>query len=42
MVVTYDETVLGTKQNTTKRQYWMQVGNLWKIFFEGAIASSSP
>lgn len=40
MVVTYDETILGNKQATTKRQYWMQLGNQWKIFFEGAIASS--
>ena len=40
MVVTYDEMIPGNKQAITKRQYWMQLGNQWKIFFEGAIASS--
>jgi L,D-transpeptidase YnhG len=40
MVVTYDEVAPGIKQPTTKRQYWMQTGNQWKIFFEGIIASS--
>jgi len=40
MVVTYDEYSPGIKQPTTKRQYWVQAGNQWKIFFEGAIATS--
>lgn len=40
MVVTYDEMIPGQKQTITKRQYWMQLGQQWKIFFEGAIASS--
>jgi L,D-transpeptidase YnhG len=35
-----DEVTPGIKQPTTKRQYWMQSGNQWKIFFEGIIASS--
>jgi hypothetical protein len=39
MVVTYDEALPGSKQHTTKRQYWIQSGNQWKIFFEGIIAS---
>jgi L,D-transpeptidase YnhG len=39
MVVTYDEQLPHSKQAVTKRQYWMQVGNQWKIFFEGSIAS---
>lgn len=37
MVVTFDESITGSKQANTKRQYWMQVGNQWKIFFEGTI-----
>lgn len=37
MVVTFDEFAPYGKQATTKRQYWMQTGNQWKIFFEGAI-----
>lgn len=40
MVVTYDEVQPGIKQATTKRQYWIQSNNQWKIFFEGTIASS--
>jgi L,D-transpeptidase YnhG len=40
MVVTYDEVAPGIKKPTTKRQYWMQSGTQWKIFFEGIIASS--
>ena len=37
MVVTYDESLPSSKQVNTKRQYWMQIGNQWKIFFEGTI-----
>ena len=40
MIVTYDEKLPKRKQAITKRQYWLQVGNQWKIFFEGVIASS--
>ncbi len=40
MIVTYDEVLPKRKQAVTKRQYWLQVGNQWKIFFEGVIASS--
>jgi lipoprotein-anchoring transpeptidase ErfK/SrfK len=40
MVVTYDEVLPNVKKAVTKRQYWMQSGNQWKIFFEGTIASS--
>lgn len=40
MVVTYDEILPSRKQPVTKRQYWLQTGNQWKIFFEGTIASS--
>jgi lipoprotein-anchoring transpeptidase ErfK/SrfK len=40
MVVTYDEIQPSVKQSITKRQYWMQSGTQWKIFFEGVIASS--
>lgn len=38
MVVTYDEQLPSSKQPVTKRQYWMQTGTQWKIFFEGTIA----
>jgi lipoprotein-anchoring transpeptidase ErfK/SrfK len=38
MVVTYDEIQPTTKKVLTKRQYWIQSGNQWKIFFEGIIA----
>jgi L,D-transpeptidase YnhG len=37
MVVTYDEMTPESNQFVSKRQYWMQVGNLWKLFFEGQI-----
>ncbi len=40
MVVTYDEIQPGIKQPVTKRQYWIQSGSQWKIFFEGTIAAS--
>jgi L,D-transpeptidase YnhG len=40
MVVTYDEVLPKHKHPVTKRQYWLQVGNQWKIFFEGTIAAS--
>ncbi len=40
MVVTYDEIQPSAKQAVTKRHYWMQSGNQWKIFFEGVIAPS--
>jgi L,D-transpeptidase YnhG len=40
MVVTYDEIIGKSKYAVTKRQYWLKTGNQWKIFFEGAIASS--
>jgi L,D-transpeptidase YnhG len=40
MVVTYDEVLPKHKHSVTKRQYWLQVGNQWKIFFEGTIAAS--
>lgn len=40
MVVTYDEIQPNVKQPITKRQYWIQHGNQWKIFFEGTIAAS--
>ncbi len=40
MVVTYDEISPASKQMQTKRQYWMQADNQWKIFFEGVIAST--
>ncbi|MDI9334315.1 MAG: L,D-transpeptidase family protein [Cytophagales bacterium] len=40
MVVTYDEIQPGTKRPVTKRQYWLQLNNQWKVFFEGIIASS--
>jgi L,D-transpeptidase YnhG len=40
MVVTYDELLPQAKNAIIKRQYWMQLGNQWKIFFEGTIASS--
>ncbi len=40
MVVTYDEIQPYVKRPLTKRQYWMQSGNQWKIFFEGVIAAS--
>ena len=40
MVVTYDEILPKRKHPVTKRQYWLQVGNQWKIFFEGVIAAS--
>ena len=40
MIVTYDEVMPKRKQPITKRQYWLQVGNQWKIFFEGIITAS--
>ncbi len=40
MVVTYDEVLPKRKHPVTKRQYWLQIGNQWKIFFEGIIAAS--
>jgi hypothetical protein len=38
MVVTYDEVHPTSKRTLTKRQYWIQSGNQWKIFFEGIIS----
>jgi hypothetical protein len=40
MVVTYDEISPVNGLPQTKRQYWLQNGINWKIFFEGVIASS--
>jgi murein L,D-transpeptidase YafK len=40
MIVTYDEKFPNRNQVLTKRQYWLQIGSQWKIFFEGVIASS--
>ena len=40
MILTYDEMLPKRKHPVTKRQYWLQVGNQWKIFFEGIIAAS--
>ena len=40
MIVTYDEVVPKRKHPVTKRQYWLQIGNRWEIFFEGIIATS--
>ena len=37
MVVTFGELIKGAKTGHTKRQYWTQQGNQWKIFFEGVI-----
>lgn len=39
MIVTYDESIANSKKTITKRQYWMQTGNQWRIFFEGMIAA---
>jgi len=40
MIVTYDEVSSNRAQSATKRQYWIQTGTQWKIFFEGSIAAS--
>jgi hypothetical protein len=37
MVVTFGEVPEGARTGPVKRQYWMRVGNQWKIFFEGVI-----
>ncbi len=38
MIITYDEAPPKRKQAVTKRQYWLQIGGQWKIFFEGVIS----
>jgi hypothetical protein len=37
MVVTFGEVAAGARTGTMKRQYWVQQGGQWKIFFEGAL-----
>lgn len=37
MVVTFGEVPLGERTGPIKRQYWMRIGQQWKIFFEGVI-----
>jgi len=37
MVVTFGEVPAGQRTGPVKRQYWMRVGDQWKIFFEGVI-----
>jgi L,D-transpeptidase YnhG len=37
MVVTFGEVPLGDRTGPVKRQYWMRMGQQWKIFFEGVI-----
>ncbi|MFM6985490.1 MAG: murein L,D-transpeptidase family protein [Hydrogenophaga sp.] len=36
MVVTFAEVVLGQTRGVTRRQYWAQEQDQWKIFFEGS------
>lgn len=37
MVVTFGEVADGARVGRTKRQYWIQQNNRWKIFFEGQM-----
>jgi L,D-transpeptidase YnhG len=37
MVVTFGEVPVGDRTGPVKRQYWMRLGQQWKIFFEGVI-----
>ncbi len=37
MVVTFGEVPEGAKTGPVRRQYWLQQGGQWKIFFEGTI-----
>lgn len=37
MVVTFGEVAEGSRNGTTKRQYWTRQGHQWKIFYEGII-----
>lgn len=37
MVVTFGEVTAGDRTGPVKRQYWMQKGHQWKIFYEGVI-----
>ena len=35
MVVSFGEVTAGQRTGMHKRQYWVRLGNDWKIFFEG-------